>query len=57
MSSTILLLKSVAVVKFTARNATTLAVVTSTTIPESHNVVITTLLSRKRLNARATEFK
>jgi ABC-type sulfate transport system substrate-binding protein len=41
--STILLLKSVAVVKFTIRNPATHAVVTSTIIPEFQNVVITTL--------------
>ena len=55
--STILLLKSVAVVKCTLRNPSIHAVVTSTTIPEYHNVVITILSSQRRQNALATEFK
>ena len=56
MSSTILLLKSVAVVKFIPRKATMLVVVTSTTIPKSRNVVITTPSSQERPHALATEF-
>lgn len=56
MSSTILLLKSVAVVRFTARKATMPVVVTSTTMSKSRNVVITTPLSQERQDALATEF-
>ena len=55
--STILLLKSVAVVKCTLRDLTMYAVVTSTTIAEYHNVVITILSNQGRPNALDTEFK
>ena len=57
IKSTILLLKSVAVVKCTLRNPGIHAVVTSTTTPEYPNVVITILSSQRRQNALATEFK
>ncbi len=55
--STILQLKSVAVVRFMIRKPTMLAVVTSTTTPDTHNVAITTLSNPRRQNAHAPESK
>jgi hypothetical protein len=55
--STILLLKSVAVVKCTLRDPGIHAVAISTTIPEFRNVVITTLSNQREPNALDTAFK
>jgi hypothetical protein len=49
--------KFVAVVKFTPRNDTMLAAVTSTMTQDTPNVVITSQSNRKRQNALATESK
>ena len=57
MSSTILQLNSVAVVKFMTRRPTTSAVVTSTTIPELHNVATTTPSNPRKPRALVTKFK
>ena len=55
--STTLQLKSVAVVRFMIRKPTMLAVVTSTTTEDTHNVAITTLSNQRRPNAHAPESK
>ena len=57
MSFTILQLKSVAVVKFMTRRQALHAVATSTTIPEFHNVAITTPSNPRSPRALVPESK
>ena len=55
--STILRLKSVAVVRFMTRKPTMLAAVTSTITRDPHNVVITSPSNPRKPNVLATESK